>query len=49
MVDGAAYNLTRLIRHVIELATETTPRTQVWGPNWYRDDKDRPLHKITEA
>jgi hypothetical protein len=49
MVDGAAYNLTRLIRHVIELATGAAPRTQVWGPNWYRDDSGRPLHKVTEG
>ena len=49
MVDGRAYNLTRLIRHIIRLATDAAPRTQVWGPNWYRDNSGRPLHKIAEG
>jgi hypothetical protein len=47
-VDGQAYNLTSLIRHIIEFATGEPPRTQVWGPNWYRDDNDQVLHKIAE-
>jgi hypothetical protein len=48
-VDDAAYNLTRLIRHIVELATGAPARTQVWGPNWYRDHTGRPLHKIAET
>jgi len=40
-VDGQPYNLTTLIRHIIELATEQPPLTQVWGPAWYRDDNDQ--------
>ena len=48
-VNGQAYNLTTLIRHIITEATGTDPRTQVWGPNWYRDDSGRPLHKIADA
>jgi hypothetical protein len=48
-VDGQTYNLTTLIRHIIELATSEPPRTQVWGPNWYRDDSDRTLAKVADA
>ncbi|MGH8931326.1 MAG: hypothetical protein ACRDZO_12050 [Egibacteraceae bacterium] len=34
--NGEAYNLTTLIRQVVETATGAPPRTQVWGPNWYQ-------------
>ena len=47
-VDGQPYNLTTLIRHIIEQATGQPPRTQVWGPNWYRDDNDQTLAKLAE-
>jgi hypothetical protein len=47
-VDGEHYNLTSLIRHVIEQATGQPPRTQVWGPNWYRDDGNQTLAKIAD-
>ncbi|MFC6015215.1 endonuclease NucS domain-containing protein [Plantactinospora solaniradicis] len=35
-VDNKSYNLTGLIRRIIEQATGEDPRTQVWGPNWYQ-------------
>jgi hypothetical protein len=47
-VDGQPHNLSSLIRHIIEQATEQPPRTQPWGPNWYRDDSDQTLAKIAE-
>jgi hypothetical protein len=47
-VDGEPYNLTLLVRHVIELATGQPPRSGIWGPNWYRDDNDNPLHRVAE-
>jgi hypothetical protein len=47
-VDGQPYNLTTLIRHIIELATEQPPLTQVWGPAWYRDDNDQTPGKLAE-
>jgi hypothetical protein len=47
-VDGQPYNLSSLIRHIVELATGQAPQTQVWGPNWYRDDSDQTLAKIAE-
>lgn len=48
-VDGAAYNLTTLIRQIIEAATEEAPRTQVWGPNWYRSRDGEVLPKAADA
>jgi hypothetical protein len=47
--DGESYNLTTLIGKIIELATGEPPRTQVWGPNWYRDGNDQVLYRIAEA
>jgi hypothetical protein len=47
-VDGQPYNLTTLIRHIIEQATGQPPRTHVWGPNWYRDDHHQTLAKLAE-
>ena len=47
-VDDQPYNLTSLIRHVIELATGQPPRTPPWGPNWYRDDTDQNLAKLAD-
>ncbi len=47
-VDGQPYNLTTLIRHIIEEATGQPPRTQMWGPNWYRDEHDQTLAKLAE-
>ena len=47
-VDGQPYNLSSLIRHVIEQATGQPPHTQPWGPNWYRDDSDQTLAKLAE-
>jgi hypothetical protein len=47
-VDGQPYNLKLLIRHIVELATGQPPRAPLWGPNWYRDDNDTPLHKLAE-
>lgn len=35
-VDGGSWNLTTLIRHIVEEATGEQARTQVWGPNWYQ-------------
>lgn len=46
--DDRSYNLTTLIQKIIQEATGTPPRAQVWGPNWYRDAADKPLHKIAE-
>lgn len=47
-VDDEAYNVTTLIREIIERATGEPARTQVWGPNWYRTPDDKVLHKIAE-
>ena len=46
--DGAAWNLTSLIRHIIEAATDEPPRTQVWGPNWYQTSEGEVLHKLAD-
>jgi hypothetical protein len=46
--DGRPYNLSSLIRHIVEQATGQPPQTQVWGPNWYRDDSDQTLAKLAE-
>lgn len=48
-VDGQSYNLTTLIRRIIKSSTGNPPRTQTWGPNWYRDTADRVLYKIAET
>ncbi|MFL6239310.1 MAG: hypothetical protein ACJ735_07480 [Actinomycetes bacterium] len=48
-VDGDAWNLTTLIRHIIEKATDESPRTQVWGPNWYQTRDGVVLYKIAEG
>jgi hypothetical protein len=48
-VDGKAYNLTTLIRQVIESATGLPARTQVWGPNWYQSLDGTVIHKIADA
>jgi hypothetical protein len=47
-VDGQPYNLKLLIRHIVEQATGQPPRAPLWGPNWYRDENDTPLHKLAE-
>jgi hypothetical protein len=47
-VDGQPYNLSSLIRHIIEQATGQPPHSQPWGPNWYRDDSDQTLAKIAD-
>jgi len=47
-VDGAAWNLTTLIRHIVEEATGEPARTGVWGPNWYRTLDGEVLHKVAE-
>jgi len=49
MADGGAYNLTTLIRSVVTQATQEPPRTQIWGPNWYRTPDGRALYQIAEA
>ena len=48
-VDGQAYNLTTLVKKVIELATGAPAQTQAWGPNWFRDGSDRNLAKIADG
>lgn len=48
-IDGTSYNLTTLLRQIIEAATDEAPRTQVWGPNWYRSRDGEVLHKIADA
>ncbi len=48
-VDGEAYNLSTLIRRIITESTGEPPRTQVWGPNWYRNSDGRALYQIAEA
>lgn len=47
-VDHQPYNLSGLIRHIIEQATGERPRTQPWGPNWYQDDHGRTLVKLAD-
>jgi hypothetical protein len=47
--DSKVYNLTSLIRQIITSATGRPPRTQVWGPNWYRDEQGRLLHQIADS
>jgi alkylated DNA nucleotide flippase Atl1 len=47
-VDGEAWNLTTLIRHIIDGATGEPARTQVWGPNWYQTLEGEVLHKVAE-
>jgi alkylated DNA nucleotide flippase Atl1 len=47
-VDGQAWNLTSLIRHIIEQATGEQSRTQLWGPNWYQTLDGEVLHKVAE-
>ena len=47
-VDGGSWNLTILIRHIIEEATGEPARTQVWGPNWYQTLDGEVLHKVAE-
>jgi len=47
-VDSQVYNLTTLIRQIIQAATGAAPQTQVWGPNWYRSTNDEVLHKIAD-
>jgi len=47
--DNKVYNLTSLIRQIITSATGRPPRTQVWGPNWYRDDRGRTLPQIADS
>ncbi len=47
-VDGETWNLTTLIRHIIEEATGEPARTQVWGPNWYQTLEGEVLHKVAE-
>lgn len=46
--DGRAYNLTTLVKRIIELATGDDPQTQPWGPNWYRTQDGTVLHKLAE-
>jgi len=45
--DGKQYNLTTLIRYIIQEATGEPPLTGVWGPNWYRRD-GAVLHQLAE-
>lgn len=47
-VNGEAWNLTTLIRHIIEEATGEPARTQVWGPNWYQTLDGEVMHKVAE-
>jgi alkylated DNA nucleotide flippase Atl1 len=47
-VDSQPWNLTTLIRHMIEQATGEPARTQVWGPNWYQTSDGEVLHKVAE-
>lgn len=46
--DGEAWNLTTLIRHIVEEATGSPPRTNVWGPNWYQTLEGEVLHKVAD-
>lgn len=47
-LDGQPWNLTTLIRHIVEEATGEPARTQVWGPNWYQTLDGEVLHKVAE-
>jgi alkylated DNA nucleotide flippase Atl1 len=47
-VDGQPWNLTTLIRHIVEAATGNPPQTNVWGPNWFETLDGEVLHKIAE-
>lgn len=47
-VDEQPWNLTTLIRHVIEQATGASPLTNVWGPNWFETPDGEILHKVAE-
>ncbi|MDP8970641.1 MAG: MGMT family protein [Actinomycetota bacterium] len=47
--DGQRHNMTTLIRTIVETATGEPPRTQVWGPNWYRSGDGEVLYKIAET
>jgi hypothetical protein len=47
-LDDKPYNLTTLIRMIIQRATDEPPHTQVWGPNWYRTTDGQVLYKIAE-
>jgi len=48
-IDSRAWNLTTLIRNIVEQATGAPPRTQVWGPNWYQTLDGLVLHKVAES
>lgn len=45
-VDNGRWNLTTLIRHIVEQATGEPPRTSVWGPNWFQTEDGTVLHKL---
>lgn len=47
-VDQQVWNLTGLIRHVIEEATGESPPAQIWSPRWFRTPAGEVLHKIAE-
>lgn len=49
LADGESYNLTTLIREIIQRSTGQPPRAQAWGMNWYCDRSGRPLYKIAET
>jgi alkylated DNA nucleotide flippase Atl1 len=48
VVDGEPYNLTLLVRKIIELATGAPPRTDVWGANWYCTADGVVLHRLAD-
>jgi hypothetical protein len=48
-IDGQAYNLATLIRRIVTEATGEPPRTQIIGPNWYRDSDGRTLNQIADS
>lgn len=47
-IDARPWNLTSLVRHMIEQATGAPARTQVWGPNWFQTTDGVVLHKLAE-
>jgi hypothetical protein len=47
--DNKIYNLTSLVRLIVTSATGHPPRSQVWGPSWYRDHDGRTLPEIAET
>jgi hypothetical protein len=47
--DNRVYNLTSLIRIIITSATGSPPRTQVWGPNWFHDERGQTLAQVADA